>query len=128
MKNSDNFKAISGLKGISIEQIRNKRILVLAPHVDDDFIGCGGLILKALQNGSEVDICYITDGNRNQSTGPYNIPYLRKKEAEVVAQKYNVTYIKFLDIPDGKVIKNMEFLMGELTKILNKNCYDIVLY
>lgn len=31
-----------------------KKILILSPHVDDGFIGCGGTITKFLENGAEV--------------------------------------------------------------------------
>jgi LmbE family N-acetylglucosaminyl deacetylase len=33
---------------------RNKRILVLAPHTDDGELGCGGTIVRALEEGAEV--------------------------------------------------------------------------
>jgi len=32
----------------------NKKILVLAPHTDDGELGCGGLICKAIRQGSKV--------------------------------------------------------------------------
>jgi LmbE family N-acetylglucosaminyl deacetylase len=34
--------------------VSNKRILVLAPHTDDGELGCGGLIARALRQGSIV--------------------------------------------------------------------------
>lgn len=38
-----------------------KRVLVVAPHPDDDVIGCGGSIVKHLQNGNDVHVVYCTD-------------------------------------------------------------------
>jgi N-acetylglucosamine malate deacetylase 1 len=34
--------------------LKNKTILILAPHTDDGELGCGGLIAKALREGSKV--------------------------------------------------------------------------
>ncbi len=34
--------------------LKNKRILVLAPHTDDGELGCGGLIAKAVRLGSTI--------------------------------------------------------------------------
>lgn len=36
------------------------RILIFAPHPDDEIIGVGGTIAKRVQNGDEVYICVVT--------------------------------------------------------------------
>jgi N-acetylglucosamine malate deacetylase 1 len=40
-----------------------RRILVVAPHADDEAIGCGGLILKAVAQGAQVYILVVTVGD-----------------------------------------------------------------
>jgi LmbE family N-acetylglucosaminyl deacetylase len=37
------------------------KIVVLAPHPDDEIYGCGGSILKWVEEGHEVHIIYVTD-------------------------------------------------------------------
>ncbi len=39
-----------------------ERILVLAPHQDDEAIGAGGTLLTASAGGADLDILYVTDG------------------------------------------------------------------
>jgi len=39
-----------------------KKILVIAPHNDDEIIGMGGTILKHIDNGDEVSVCIVTRG------------------------------------------------------------------
>jgi LmbE family N-acetylglucosaminyl deacetylase len=39
-----------------------KRIVVIAPHPDDDILGAGGTLLKAISKGAEVSIIYLTSG------------------------------------------------------------------
>lgn len=39
-----------------------ERLLVIAPHPDDELLGCGGLIQRALKNGAEVTVAVITNG------------------------------------------------------------------
>ena len=38
------------------------RILVMAPHQDDETIGAGGLLLKAVSAGANISIVFVTDG------------------------------------------------------------------
>ena len=37
-------------------------ILCFAPHPDDEVLGCGGSIAKALGNGHNVYLCYLSFG------------------------------------------------------------------
>lgn len=39
------------------------RIVVFAPHPDDETLACGGLIQQALQNGARVDVVLMTNGD-----------------------------------------------------------------
>lgn len=39
-----------------------KKILVIAPHPDDEILGCGGTIIKNIVKGNEVYICVVTKG------------------------------------------------------------------
>lgn len=37
-----------------------KRILVFAPHPDDEILGCGGMIARNIHEGNEVYVCVVT--------------------------------------------------------------------
>lgn len=39
-----------------------RRLLVLAPHPDDEVLGCGGLIASSLQHQAEVHVVIASDG------------------------------------------------------------------
>ena len=42
------------------------RLLVLAPHPDDEAIGAGGLIQEAVELGVPVKVCFLTMGDNNE--------------------------------------------------------------
>ena len=42
--------------------LRGERLLVLAPHPDDEVIGCGGLVALHLREGRAVRVVVATDG------------------------------------------------------------------
>ena len=44
---------------------KQDRVLVLAPHPDDETIGCAGVMIHALKSGAEVKVVYLTNGDNN---------------------------------------------------------------
>jgi len=45
---------------------KNERVLILAPHPDDEAIACAGVIQKALAAGAKVKVVYLTNGDHNE--------------------------------------------------------------
>lgn len=78
---------------------REDKLLVIAPHPDDEVVGAGGLIQKVKKTGGKVYIHFLTIGNtkdfskKGLSTGDE-----RKKEIENVAKflKYDNFDISFI--------------------------------
>ena len=46
--------------------IRHDRILIVAPHIDDESIGAGGYAIDALANGADVYVVFLTAGDCNR--------------------------------------------------------------
>ena len=64
-----------------------KRILIVAPHPDDDLIGCGGSIAKHIEENHEVFVVYITNGAVEcQEFSLDELIPIRKKETLSAAQ------------------------------------------
>ncbi len=53
----------------SIFDLAEQRVLVVAPHPDDEILGCGGLISKIKENGGAVHVLVITVGDSQQYGG-----------------------------------------------------------
>ena len=74
-----------------------KRLLVFAPHPDDEILGCGGTIIKNIQQGNEVYVCVVTRGYP-----PYfDIERINKNVEDAVAchQFIGIKKTFFLDFP-----------------------------
>lgn len=48
------------------EFTRKDRILILAPHPDDEVIGTGGVIQRALEAGAKIKVVLYTNGDNNE--------------------------------------------------------------
>ena len=80
---------------------QNDKILVLAPHPDDEVIGCGGLLLKYAKN---CDVVCLSDGRYgDENIEPLEMAEIRKKEFENVMNEIDVNGFDFLYIEDSKV-------------------------
>lgn len=55
-----------------------ERVLVLAPHADDETIGCGGALAGMIRDGAAVEVLVVTDGAADEAD-----PAKRRETAEV---------------------------------------------
>ena len=46
----------------------NDRILILAPHPDDEVLGCGGVVQQAVARGIPVAVAFLTYGDLNEGS------------------------------------------------------------
>lgn len=63
----DSAPVYEGFNVTGIEPIhKGDRILVIAPHPDDETISCAGILQYALRMGAQVQVVYLTNGDNNQ--------------------------------------------------------------
>jgi LmbE family N-acetylglucosaminyl deacetylase len=91
---------------VLVDRAPADRVAVLAPHPDDDVIGCGGTLYKHRQAGEAVTAIYLTDGSRGNawaSGSSAELAAIRRREAEEAARVLGVKDLAFLDYPDGEL-------------------------
>ena len=67
-----------------LEKRRNMaRVLVIAPHPDDEVLGCGGTIVKHMRRGAEVYLCVVTKAYPPE----WSEDELKERKEEVVKRK-----------------------------------------
>ncbi|MCK8824653.1 PIG-L deacetylase family protein [Fuchsiella alkaliacetigena] len=100
----------------------SKRVLAIAPHPDDEVIGCGGTIYQHLQQGDQVQVVLLTNGDafvwahklftkkiRSKPQDLAEFGYLRQQESLSALEKLGVNrkQVTFLNFPDGHLQKNI---------------------
>jgi len=107
----------------------NCRLLVVAPHPDDEVIGCGGLIQHVLAMDGQVTVIIMSDGAASHpgslSHPPERLAAIRAAESYAGLSHLAVgsSQVHMLGLPDGRSDEWCEF--GELDGVLNK-AYDLV--
>ncbi len=103
-----------------------KRVLVFAPHPDDDIIGCGGSIARRVAAGYQVSIVYMTSGEAGGlDIEKKNLLKTREEEARAAANILGVNDLVFLRLPDGYITYGQKELIS-LTSIIRSQRPDIV--
>jgi LmbE family N-acetylglucosaminyl deacetylase len=59
-------KAVQDAVFESIQLEQNDRVLILAPHPDDEVLGCGGIIQKAMAKQLPLKVVFFTYGDNNE--------------------------------------------------------------
>lgn len=70
-----------------------RSILIIAPHCDDEILGCGGIMAKAIENGDNVYVAIVTNGH-------LGAPELFKKEGTEKVRSEALQAHKFLGVKD----------------------------
>ena len=80
-----------------------RRVLVVAPHPDDEVAGCGGAILGHRRRGDDVRICCATDGRRSRAFGlnPEQMAATRRAEATAAAAGLDAE-LDWIGLPEGE--------------------------
>lgn len=101
----------------AIEEYTADDVLVLAPHMDDEVIGCGGAVRKHVLAGARVTVIFLTDGRKGNTSlyedsgrtpgdiaaAEENHSVERKQESKRAAAILGVQETIFLDGPDNEL-------------------------
>ena len=94
------------------------RVLVIAPHPDDEIIGVGGTIAKRANDGDEVYVCVVTKGK----SPIFNDEFIEqgRKECRKADKKLGVKETIFLDFPAVmlETVPRYEF-NGKISEVVN---------
>lgn len=83
--------------------------LILAPHMDDEALGCGALLAARCASGARVQVAYFTDGAAGLGAGspilPQELSRLRQNEARAAMSVLGLgdSDLHFLNAPDGRL-------------------------
>lgn len=84
-------------------------VMVIAPHPDDEILGCGGWLTKAVQEGIQVEVVILTGGEKSHAgccqEPESHIQLERRKLATGAAKQIGLpeARLHLLNYPDGNI-------------------------
>jgi LmbE family N-acetylglucosaminyl deacetylase len=109
MKAKDYFAEAERLPFGGLGDLASGNLLVLAPHPDDESLGCGGLLARAARDGLAAHVAIISDGCRSHPGSrefpPSRIAGLRRTETIEAARRLGISgrHVHFLALADCEV-------------------------
>tara|TARA_B100000959_G_scaffold280150_1_gene341482 strand:- start:683 stop:1459 length:777 start_codon:yes stop_codon:yes gene_type:complete len=79
------------------------KILVLAPHPDDDAVGCGGTLIRLTEKGCYGETVFFTNGRKNITDERNEIAEIRRSEALRGSKKIGIKNSHFLNYCDSRL-------------------------
>lgn len=81
-----------------------QRVLVIAPHPDDELIGCGGVIAAHVRAGDHVCLTFVTDGRASRALGLGQADMIarRRQEAYQATTAFDVRQFTWWGLPEGE--------------------------
>lgn len=92
-----------------------QRILVIAPHPDDEVLGCGGTIALCAERGADVHVLVVFNGAAGDPRGLFaesDYVGLRRTEARRGGRCLGVGTYHFWDLPEGHLASEQELEEG----------------
>lgn len=102
-------------------------VLVLAPHPDDEAIGCGGALCLAADRGERIVVAFLTSGELGLPQLPEQDAWrVREAEAERAAPLLGVARTVFLRQPDWMLGEHLPEALSQLERLVADEDVDRV--
>lgn len=109
-------------------EFKDKTIMVIGAHPDDNDFMCGATIARAVKEGAKVIYLVATSGQRggsDENITPEELGETRKSEQREAAAALGVLSVHFLDYNDGELKPDIE-LKEKLVRFIRQYRPDFV--
>lgn len=113
----------------TVEEVRARSVLVVAPHYDDEVLGCGGLLLELIASGAAVRVVFLTDGRGGEEDVDDRDAYgeARRAEAARAAEILGLAGVEHLNLPDGSLVHHVDDAASGIRRALWTQRPDLLL-
>jgi LmbE family N-acetylglucosaminyl deacetylase len=111
--------------------VARRSVLVVAPHPDDETIGCAARILLSTRAGAQATIVVVTDGSASHGDDGVDFDALRTRRRSELNQAAGQLGVRaesviWLGYPDGKVPDYVAGVAAALTRLIDDVAPDDV--
>ncbi len=113
-----------------------EKIIIFAPHPDDEVLGCGGVSALKAKTGAEIIVWFITDGSMLlackgiNDPSPQAVSDQRKAESKKASNVLGITSPQhyYMDYKDGLLSEHADEVTDRIKDIIIKEQPDEIYY
>jgi LmbE family N-acetylglucosaminyl deacetylase len=111
------------------ERVRAESALIVAPHFDDEVLGCGGLAAQLAAAGAAVRVLFLTDGAGGVEEIEDRDAYRarRREEAGNAVRALGAAGCDVLGLPDGALDRHLDEAVEGLRRAIFTQRPDLLL-
>lgn len=104
-----------------------KKVLVVAPHMDDEVIPSGGTLILLAEQGAEIQVTYATDSSAGlrSAQAAATLAATRRAEAQTVCDRLGFVSNE-LGFPDGQLHRHEAMLTKRLAQQIERLKPDLI--
>ncbi len=102
---------------VRVRNVPHGRVLVIAPHPDDETLGPGGTLSLHIAQGDPVTVLFVASGVGGDPDGWFGreqLPAIRESEAREAARRLGIDKLVFLGYPDNLGEGDWRHVFGDL--------------
>jgi LmbE family N-acetylglucosaminyl deacetylase len=103
-----------------------REVLILAPHPDDEALGCGGTIALLQEKGVLATVAFLTDGESLNGPPSPKIAAARREEGRKCSGMLGCEEPIFIGLPDGELESHIGEGVTRLSSIIELKRPDLV--
>lgn len=116
-----NIKRASHRMPVQLEAPRTSRVLVVAPHMDDEVIACGGTLLLHKELGSRLRVVFVSDSSSGVADPAVAEKVKAVRRAEMLGVQQALQYeARELGFPDGALMRHEAGIAERLAEELRE--------
>ena len=102
-----------------------KRVLIIAPHMDDEVLGCGATLAKHVAAGDKLDVCISCNRAYDRT---YDQAANDSERSATLKAKEILGYsgLRFLELQDERVQSEFPILIDGLETVVQEMRPDVV--
>lgn len=113
------------------------KVLVLAPHPDDETLGCGGTLRLLIESGKSVKVVFLTSGDKGDPEHPLTVKkhskdhitgysLMREKETVRALKRLGISDYEFLRFPDRELNTHFDAVRERVYAITSEYLPDTI--